>query len=558
MEIPYRTIQYHDDLKEWGLDFDRWIPTLNEDIYWNPYEENEGQRISKFGRLRFEGFYPSVKGLNLEIYPVGIAKTEYTGDSKYDFDPNAGVDIFYNPSQRLTFQLTANPDFAQIEADPFSFNITRYETYFEERRPFFTEGNEVFMPSGTERGSGFYRPLELFYSRRIGKKLPDGKEVPLLLGTRAFGRLDQWEYGGFLAATGEKDFLSDEGTVEEPRALFASLRLKRQILKNSSVGLLYVGKNAKQENSGVIDVDGAFRATDWQLAYQLARSYKESTGDFGGSAGFKRVTDRSIVAVRSKVIGSDFDVEDVGFVPWRGTAELTVLAGPRWYFEKGHIREIMVYFGGQGYYEKVDAFTDRSGTIGLNMQFRNNWGYEVNASAGRSKDGGKNFDSYDFDYSSWLNKPRWDLSLFGVFSRTFNFPRDYLGLFSQTESEIEWTALDLLKVGTTFNVYVEWDPNNRLQDITYNARPFFSLTPMNNLNVRAYLDNVYVRSTGRVERVIGGLLFSYNFRPKSWLYLAVNELRERDEFDGSGIASPGRLRLVDRAAVCNLKYLFYF
>jgi hypothetical protein len=63
--------------------------------------------------------------------------------------------------------------FAQIEADPFSFNISRYESYFEERRPFFTEGNEVFMPSGKERSSGFYSPLELFYSRRIGRKLPD-------------------------------------------------------------------------------------------------------------------------------------------------------------------------------------------------------------------------------------------------------------------------------------------------------------------------------------------------------------------------------------------------
>jgi len=560
MEIPYRTIQYHKGLKEWGLDFDRWIPTITEDIYWCGYEENEGQRISKFGRLVFDDFYPSVKGLNLEVYPVGIAKTEYVGDSEYEFSPNAGVDIFYNPSQRLTFQLTANPDFAQIEADPFSFNITRYETYFEERRPFFTEGNEVFMPSGSERGSGFYQPLELFYSRRIGKKLPDGSEVPLLLGTRAFGRIAGWEYGGFVAATGEEEYEAGGDTLTEAEAVFGSVRMKRQILKNSSVGLLYVGKSTERDNSGVIDVDGAFRGADWQLAYQLARSYKNSQRDFAGSTGFKVTKDRWIIAVRSKAIGKDFDVDDVGFVPWRGTAELTALGGPRWYFENGYIKEILIYTGGMGYYEKVDEYTDRVGIIGINMQFRNNWGYEVSFSPGRAKDQGKTYDSYEVDYSTWFStSPRWSASLNGGIAKSYNFPRDYLGLFSWTNGSVEWRALDFLKLGTSANVYVEWDPENRLEDVTYNARPYFSLTPINNLNVSLYTDYVYVRSTGNVEQVIGGLLFSYNFRPKSWLYFAVNEIRDRSpEYDDFGNLQPGRLHLADRAAVCKLKYLFYF
>jgi len=77
MEIPYRSIQYDEKLAEWGLDFDRWIPALNEDLYWNPYEENEGQRISKFGRLVFQDFHPTIKGMNLEIYPVAISKATY-------------------------------------------------------------------------------------------------------------------------------------------------------------------------------------------------------------------------------------------------------------------------------------------------------------------------------------------------------------------------------------------------------------------------------------------------------------------------------------------------
>jgi len=560
MEIPYRSIQYHEGLKEWGLDFDRWNPSRNEDIYWCAYAENEGQRISKFGRLAFGDFYPSVKGLNLEVYPVGIVKTEYTGDSNYDSDLNAGVDLFYNPSQRLTFQLTANPDFAQIEADPYSFNISRYESYFDERRPFFTEGSEVFMPSGRERSSGFYQPLELFYSRRIGKKLPDGGEVPLLLGTRAFGRVSDWEYGGFLAATGEKDYVSGGQKFTEPQALFSSLRMKRQILGNSSIGLLYVGKSTEYENSGVVDVDGAFRAANWQLAYQLARSYRGSEGDFASSTGFKLSKKKWMVAVRSRYVGEDFDANAVGYVPWKGTAELTALGGPVWYFDTGYVRQILIYAGGIAMYEKLDEYTDRIGALGINMQFRNNWGYEVSTSIGRAKDQEREYDSYEIDYSSWFSmSPRWNASLYGGVARTYNFSRDYLGFYSWTNCDLEWRAVDMLKLGTSIGAFVEGDPDNRLEDVTFNSRPYFSLTPVNNLNIRAYLDNVFVRSAGNVQQLIGGLLFSYNFRPKSWIYFAVNEIHDRsDEFDGVGTLMPNRLHLTDRAAVLKLKYLFYF
>lgn len=560
MEIPYRSIQYDERLKEWGLDFDRWIPTLSEEIYWNPYVENEGQRISKFGSLVFEEFRPSVKGLNLEIYPVGILKTEYLHDSRYKLSPNAGLDVFYNPSQRLTFQLTANPDFAQIEADQFAFNITRYESYFDERRPFFTEGNEVFMPSGRERGSGFYEPLELFYSRRIGKKLPDGSEVPLLLGARAFGRAGDLEYGGFLAMTDEKSYKSGEEGLTEPQALFSSARIKKQIFENSSLGLLYVGKNSEQEKTGVVDVDGAFRASDWQLAYQLARSYKNSQGDFAASAGLKIPKEKWLFALRSRYIGDNFDVSQVGFVPWKGTSELTAIGGPRWYLKQGPVQQILVYFGGVLQYEKIDDYTDRLGAVGINMQFRNNWGYELSATAGRSKELEKEFTMYQINLSSWYSiSPKWDASLSGSYEKTYNFSRNYLAPYVWTSGEIEWRTLDILQLGSTLNVFVEGSPDNRVEEVTLNSRPFLSITPVNNLNVRVYLDNVYLRSSGRIQQAIGGLLFSYNFRPKSWIYLAINEVRDRrDEFDTIGNLLPNRLHVIDRASVFKIKYLFYF
>ena len=78
----------------------------------------------------------------------------------------------------------------------------------------------MFTPSGKQRNTGFYRPMELFYSRRIGKLLPDGKTVPLIFGTKAFGRVDDWEYGGFVAMTNKVNYKDDEEDLVEPRAVF--------------------------------------------------------------------------------------------------------------------------------------------------------------------------------------------------------------------------------------------------------------------------------------------------------------------------------------------------
>jgi hypothetical protein len=560
IRVPYKSIQYNENLTEWGLDFDRWIPANTEDLYWSFYEEDEGQRVSKFGKLKLDKFRPFIKGLNLEIYPVGIAKVNYLRDNKYKIDPNAGLDIFYNPSPKLTFQLTANPDFAQIEADPFDFNISRYESYFSERRPFFTEGKEVFMPAGKQRNTGFYSPLELFYSRRIGKKLPDGGEVPLLVGTKAFGRIDDWEYGGFMAVTGEKDYREDNEKFTEKQAVFASARIKKQIFENSSIGILYAGKHTAQNDYGVIDIDGALRTSKWQLAYQIARSFKNNEGDYAGAAGFTMIQPGWLTFAKGRYIGEKFDIDQIGYVPWKGSSELVVLTGPRWYYENGYIRSILIYGGGFAGYEKVDDYTDRGGLLGFNMQFRNNWGYEINLDAGRSKDEGVLYDAYSLNLSSWFNtSTKWDGNVWGGYQKTYNFSRDYLAFYGWIGSEFSWNTTNELKLGTSFDAFVEGNPDGDVEDVTYNARPYFSVTPFNNLNVRVYLDNVFVRSSDKLEQTIFGFLFSYNYSPKSWIYFAINEFRDRSlQYDSMGNPRPQKMHIVDRAAVLKISYLYYF
>jgi len=551
MEVPYKSIKYNAALASWGLDFDRWQARNSEDLYWSAYERSEGQRISKFGRLNLEEFRPGAGGLNLEVYPVGIAKTTLVAPDQYETDLDAGLDLFYNPSEKLTLQLTANPDFAQIEADPFAFNISRYETFFQERRPFFTQGNEIFMPAGRERSSGFYRPLELFYSRRIGKILPDGEQVPLVVGTKAFGKAGDWDYGGFYAYTGEQAYDNGGAPAVEQAASFVSGRVKKRILDNSSVGVLFVGKQNESGTFGVVDIDGAFRSPSYQLAYQVSRSIDTGKGDFAASAGFRSFSETWGLLSRARWIGKDFEVNQVGFVPWKGTGEFVTLTGPVWNYDIGALQQIFLYFGPSLYYERVDGYTDAGGLIGMDMNFRRNWGYEINLSLSRSRDLSVEYTSYDMNLSTWINiDPKWNGNVYGGLSHTYNFSRDWLAFYYYAGLGVGWNALQTFELGTSFDMFIEGNPDGNIQDITYNARPYFSLTPFNDLNIRVYSDYVFVRSTDQMENIIFGFLFSYNFLPKSWIYFALNDTRNRDE--------NARMRVADRAGVFKVKYLYYF
>jgi len=402
--------------------------------------------------------------------------------------------------------------------------------------------------------------MELFYSRRIGKLLPGGQEVPLSFGTKAFGRYDDLEYGGFIALTSETQYVDEGENLTEPSAYFGSGRIKKQILDNSSIGVLMVGKQTKENTYGVVDIDGAFRGSNWQLAYQFARSFENENGDYAASAGFTNVSETWGNLFRIRAIGKDFDVNQIGYVPWQGTLNSVGLTGPMWYFEDGAIRNIFLYFGPAVNYEDVDLYTDYAGVIGFNMQFRDGWGYEINSDFGKSKDQEITYDSYSINISSWFDvSQKWHANVWGGYTHTYNFDREYLSYYSWAGFSAEWKILDVLEIGTSYDMFIEGNPDGNIEDITYNARPFFSLTPVNNLNFRVYVDNVFVRSTDRMERIIAGFLFSWNFLPKSWIYFAINEFQDRsDEYDSNNNLLPNTMHTTDRAGVFKIKYLYYF
>jgi hypothetical protein len=194
------------------------------------------------------------------------------------------------------------------------------------------------------------------------------------------------------------------------------------------------------------------------------------------------------------------------------------------------------------------------------MQLRDNWGYEINATFAKSKDDGVEYNYYDATFSSWYNiSPKWSGNLYGGYEHTYNFSREYLAFYSWLGAYIDWHAFNFLQLGTSYDMFIEGNPEGNVEAITYNARPFILLKPVNDLNLRIYVDNVFSTESDKLESMIVGVLFSWNFLPKSWVYFAFNDFRDRSErYDSIGNLLPDKLHVTDRASVLKVKYLYYF
>ncbi|MBN4081462.1 carbohydrate binding family 9 domain-containing protein, partial [Caldithrix abyssi] len=171
LKIPLSQLRYDGkgEEKTWGLQFFRYIARGGEDLFWSPILEETQGFVSAFGTLH--GIKTSIQPKRLEILPYSAGKLlrqdGNTDDPYYQLnDPSAnlGLDFKYGLGSNFTLTGTINPDFGQVEADPAVINLSAYETFFRERRPFFTEGVDIFKFG---RGSSFY-------SRRIGRR-PQGR-----------------------------------------------------------------------------------------------------------------------------------------------------------------------------------------------------------------------------------------------------------------------------------------------------------------------------------------------------------------------------------------------
>jgi hypothetical protein len=159
MKIPYSAIRFaKKDVQDWGLNFQRYIRRTNESVYWNPIDPNQSGFLNQFGNLTgLEKLSPPLRLSFLPYITAGMRTVPYAdGRRKTDFLRNGGMDVKYGINESFTLDATVIPDFGQVVSDNVVLNLTPYEVQFQENRPFFTEGIELFNKAG------------LFYSRRVG------------------------------------------------------------------------------------------------------------------------------------------------------------------------------------------------------------------------------------------------------------------------------------------------------------------------------------------------------------------------------------------------------
>lgn len=256
MRIPFSQLRFSvDALQTWGLQIWRYIDSLNEQDMWSFRPRDAASGPAFYGHL--EGLAIPRQPRQLEVLPYAVTGSRFGGaatgnpsgkarESRYDF----GGDLKYLLTTNLTLDATVNPDFGQVEVDPSVLNLSAFETYYDEKRPFFVAGRSAFSFGGMRcMFCNNSSSLNAFYSRRIGRPpqlgsyaedVSDHADVPentsILAAAKITGRTSGGYTIGILnAATGEETahYLGDGGGREasqivEPLTNYFVGRVKKE------------------------------------------------------------------------------------------------------------------------------------------------------------------------------------------------------------------------------------------------------------------------------------------------------------------------------------------
>ncbi len=239
--IPWQTLRYREDGAVWGANFDRFIRRKNEEVLWRAWHRTEGilflpgeGMVAGLNRLPPRAIaelrpYTSVTGQLRELRypPDGSDSVLALGDRSL----KTGLDAKVAVASTLTLDLTANTDFAQVEADNQVINLTRFPLFFPEKRAFFLEASGILSFGQADRTT-------LFYSRRIGLD-PLGNPISLTAGGRLTGRVGREQLGLLAVRTGEPETAVD---------LVA--RLKHDVFSRGYIGGILTSQSGRGSDGG--------------------------------------------------------------------------------------------------------------------------------------------------------------------------------------------------------------------------------------------------------------------------------------------------------------------
>ncbi|MSO56466.1 MAG: hypothetical protein EXQ55_06025 [Acidobacteria bacterium] len=319
MVIPFKSLRYRKgESPLWGVNLRRIVKWKNEMSYLVPMPASFSMgaitQASRAGTL--VGLEVPGAASNIELKPYAISDLTTNRISTPTIDNelggDAGFDFKYGITESLTADLTYNTDFAQVEVDEQQVNLTRFNLFFPEKREFFLEGQGIFDFGGNRSGGGGggLAPV-LFFSRRIG--LTRGQAVPIDVGGRLTGKVGRFMVGVLHIQTG------DDPKSSIPSTGFDVVRVKRDILRRSSIGALVTRRSVSEDGPGsslAYGLDGTFSFYDnLNINTYLARTDTPggSGDDMSYRAQFDYAADGYGVQLEQLVVEERFNPE-VGFL----------------------------------------------------------------------------------------------------------------------------------------------------------------------------------------------------------------------------------------------------
>jgi len=396
----------------WGFNIRRDVFARGEQDWWVATPRGAQGVVSRFGHLVFDDRLTPPRRLEFTPYVLGQLRTE--SDQPASGGGNAGFDLRLGLGSSASLSATVNPDFGQVEADPSVLNLSVFETFFPERRPFFLEDSQTFLLP--------FEQFPDFYSRRIGQRpnhfeLADNEtlvakpDTTTIFGAvKLTGKTSRWNYGALTAVTSREygivDISSHVGTgatftrrqrkLIEPRSVYSAARVLRNILGGTSnVGLIATSV-ARERDLDALTLGGdatlrrdqnRFLSNAHWVATRGAVDGRERFG-LGGAADVNYTRKYWAVGTHYDRFDRTFHNTELGFLTSRtnknSLAGNVVLSQPD---PHGFIRSVFTntYIG-------RDSSTDGlqiGGTVGFfsNVRFTNYWNVFVNR--------GRNFQHYD-------------------------------------------------------------------------------------------------------------------------------------------------------------------
>lgn len=293
IRIPFGQLRYKNEKEmTWGINFNRDIKRTNESLWFVMVPKTESGFVSRFATL--EGISNISSGMRVEALPYVVQKAQYLIHDKNDpyyksnqYKVSFGADFKIGLTSNINVDLTVNPDFGQVEVDPAVINLSAFETYYQEKRPFFIEGwsNFLFGMGGVNNNWGFnFGSPEVFYTRRIGRS-PQGyidnydyadlpNETRILGAAKLTGKIgDAWTIGAVSAVT-ERTFaeykLNNQNYEKEvePLTHYGVFRAKKEFAEGKhSIGFIATSVNRDLRNdelkSTLVDQAYTFGVDGW-------------------------------------------------------------------------------------------------------------------------------------------------------------------------------------------------------------------------------------------------------------------------------------------------------